>query len=56
MSQTVQADVVTAEAAHERAPIDPKSYLFSWAVWSVAGLSVLAVLAQALVSFLAPTV
>ena len=56
MSQTVKADVLTADTAAERAPIDPKSYLFSWAIWSVAGLSVLAVLAQALISFLTPAV
>jgi len=54
MVQTYRADVIAADAAKETAPIEFKSFLVTCTLCSVAGLTVLAILAQALVSFLAP--
>lgn len=54
MSQPPQIDVLAADVAHDNAPLDLKSFLITGAICSVVGLTVLAVLAQALVSFLAP--
>ena len=54
MSQPPQVDVLAADVAHDNAPLDLKSFLITCAICSVVGLTVLAILAQALVSFLAP--
>jgi hypothetical protein len=55
MAQTYQAHALTTDDdAIDSAPIAIKPFLISCAICSVLGLTVLAVLAQALVSFLAP--
>ncbi|WP_295393665.1 hypothetical protein [uncultured Thiodictyon sp.] len=54
MSQTSQADVLVADVTPDAAPLDLKSFLITCAICSVVGLTVLAILAQALVSFLSP--
>ena len=54
MTQTSRADVLTADVGVDTAPIQFKSFLVSCVLCSVVGLTVLAVLAQSLVSFLAP--
>ncbi len=54
MSHTYRADALAADAAKDPAPIEFKSFLVTCVVCSLAGLTVLAVLAQSLVSFLAP--
>ncbi len=54
MAQTYRADVLAADDAKDTAPIEFKSFLVTCTLCSIVGLTVLAILAQALVSFLAP--
>jgi len=54
MAQSYRADVLAADDAQTAAPIEFKSFLVTCLVCSVVGLTVLAILAQSLVSFLAP--
>ena len=54
MNQSTRADVTAADDAAGTAPLDPKSFLVSCAACSLLGLTVLAVLAQSLLAFLAP--
>jgi hypothetical protein len=55
MTETHRADVLVAEDVTEAAPLEFKSFLVTCAIGSLVGLTVLAVLAQALIAFLAPT-
>lgn len=53
MDQTYRAGALAPDEANAAAPLALKPFLLSCALCSLLGLSVLAILAQSLVSFLA---
>jgi hypothetical protein len=56
MTQTHLADSISADDANAAAPIALRPFLVSCAIYSIVGLTVLAGLAHALLSFWRPVV